>query len=76
MSPLRREAAFSPEAHAKQTDRVRGLPHGSIYPDPKHRREWKVPQRLIHSCAKLTFPLGSEETYEISIDRKELIRNR
>ena len=29
-----------------------GSPHGSIYPDSKHRREWKVPRRGIHSRAR------------------------
>ena len=32
-----------------------GSPHGSIYPDSKHRREWKVPRRGIHSRADMTF---------------------
>ena len=33
-----------------------GSPHGSIYPDSKHRREWKVPRRrVIHSRADMTF---------------------
>ena len=33
-----------------------GSPHGSIYLDSKHRREWKVPRRrVIHSRADMTF---------------------
>ena len=52
--PPRHRTAWRGKAeYGRQTEC--GSPHGSIYPDSKHRREWKVPRRGIHSRADMTF---------------------